>query len=433
MTDMDNETFISADSPGGAGEFAKNIAECDQKSIGELAFAPYNIFLQTLPKIKKALGTENVEIFFRGAGLPMSHNSKPHLMDTVVSVHNNEGLPIIVRRRLHDTSASHHVPSVEGFVIHSCRKDPNVIYASFCTKDRDESNWDCIVVPKGSVFRLVRLGRAARKEKDQQEPPVLDEAFRESILNHTIRVLDHKKEMKRHGVKINRGVILNGLPGNGKTMMCRYIRHLCNQKGIHYRTVSAQEILRAFSNDESLDELFSSGTIIFFDDIDIDFFNRSRDGKMACSILSAMDGMSTDAGHTIRIFTTNEDIADLDSAFTRPGRIDKSFKFPVPTRELRRELITTRWSKEVLEYLNEDSGLRRSGFITTHEIQSNLDMLLDDSDGYSFADLESIKTMMVTNKIVAGKGFDLCQALADIKLSKEDLTKSTSLGFGKQG
>ena len=63
-------------------------------------------------------------------------------------------------------------------------------------------------------------------------------------------------------------------------------------------------------------------------------------GKMACSLLTAMDGMS-EGGHLVRIFTTNESVEELDPAFTRPGRIDRCITLDKPDQDLRRQLIQT--------------------------------------------------------------------------------------------
>jgi hypothetical protein len=56
-------------------------------------------------------------------------------------------------------------------------------------------------------------------------------------------------------------------------------------------------------------------TVKFFDDIDVAYLDRKKgNGKMACSMLTAMDGMREDE-NLVRIFTTNEPVEELDPAF----------------------------------------------------------------------------------------------------------------------
>ena len=215
------------------------------------------------------------------------------------------------------------------------------------------------------------------------------------------------KEISHYGVKIKRGLILDGPPGNGKTMLCRYIQRLCSHNNINYSIVTASDIDNAFK-DQALNDLFIQSTVTFFDDIDIEYMNRDKgNGKMACSLLTAMDGMS-DSGHLVRIFTTNETVESLDKAFIRPGRIDKRITLELPDDNLRRTLIDKYWPKEITDNICVDELIKRT-------------------NRFSFAELESIRTLLVTNKILGNKGWDLDYAFKKHNEQRND--RKSSLGF----
>lgn len=241
---------------------------------------------------------------------------------------------------------------------------------------------------------------------EDNQPPILEEGILEDIVANTVGFLLNSKEIEKYGVRIKRGLILDGEPGNGKSMICRYLQRLCVRHSIDFGIVTAAHIDKAYQ-DQQLTELFHRFKVTFFDDIDISYMNRrTGDGKMATSLLTAMDGMHNDS-HLIRIFTTNERVTDLDPAFTRPGRIDKCISLPRPTEKLRRRLVET-WPAEM-----------RSAVC--------VEKLIGKTDNFSFAELESIRTLLVTNKILGDGKWDLDRAFTDH--SARSLTDNRKVGF----
>jgi ATP-dependent 26S proteasome regulatory subunit len=256
---------------------------------------------------------------------------------------------------------------------------------------------------------MVRLNK---KASEKTKPPILMDGVLEEVVENTVGFLLRSKEIESYGVTVKRGIILDGEPGNGKTMMCRYIQKLCSQNNISWGVVTSADIDGAYE-DKELDSLFRMYTVTFFDDIDVGYMDRKRgNGKMACSLLTAMDGMNTE-GHLVRIFTTNEPVGELDAAFTRPGRIDKAITLTRPDADLRRKLVQQVWPKEIQDAIN-------------------IDELIERSEGYSFAELEAIRTFLVTNKIFADNGWDLDEAFDEFDSRRaEKKRKGTKrVGFG---
>jgi hypothetical protein len=265
-----------------------------------------------------------------------------------------------------------------------------------------------MVVPKGSLMKLKRAAIKLNKLANQNlHAPILAEGLLDLVVRNSIGFLLKAKKIERYGVKIKRGLLLMGEPGNGKTMLCRYIQKLCSQNGIEWGVITSADIDQAYA-DKELNWLFTRYPVSFFDDIDIQYMDRTKgNGKMACSLLTAMDGMF-DSGHLVRIFTTNEEIKDLDPAFTRPGRIDQILSLHKPDKTMRRRLIET-WPEE---------------------IRNNIDIkqCLDRSNDFSFAELEAIRTFLVTNKILGDQTWNLAAAFEEYN-SRRDENQKRGVGF----
>lgn len=269
-------------------------------------------------------------------------------------------------------------------------------------------HWDTryIFVPKKDTFRFLRhVSRTSKLTCVENEMPILADGLLDEIVKNTVGFLLKSESIKRMGVRIRRGIILDGPPGNGKTMACRYIQKLCTQRGIRWGVITSSDIDAAYNN-QSLSELMTKHTVSFFDDIDIGYMDRTKgNGKIACSLLTALDGMES-TGHLVRIFTTNEKVKSLDKAFTRPGRIDRCITFEKPDASLRRKLVET-WPQEVLS-------------------NHNISDIVDKTNGCSFAELESVRTSIVTDLFLGNGKMTIDEAIDKLLFTCET---NRSVGF----
>lgn len=313
------------------------------------------------------------------------------------------GLPHIQRRRLQ-------YPGQIGIGIYLYENflDKDLKYCLYCCRGM-YSDEVYLVVPKGKLLRLKRVAIALNKLANAlTTPPILAEGMLENIIQNTVGFLLKAKKIERYGVKIKRGVLLMGEPGNGKTMLCRHIQKLCSQNGIKWGVITSADIDTAYG-EKTLNDLFTAYTVSFFDDIDIQYMDRSKgNGKMACSLLTAMDGMF-EGGHLVRIFTTNEEIKDIDDAFTRPGRIDKIMILRIPDESMRIRLVDI-WPEEIRDNIDIDDCIKRS-------------------KDYSFAELEAIRTFLVTNKVLGDGSWDLDSAFEEFDSRKDENQKRGICGF----
>lgn len=315
-----------------------------------------------------------------------------------------EGLPLLQKRR-----QQRNANIGTGIVIYENRLDSGIKYALVTMKGQyDDETF--MIIRRDKLFRFRRNAIRLNKEASKiLEVPILPEGVLETVMQNTVSFLLKSKEIEKYGVKIKRGLVLDGPPGNGKTMLCRYIQKLCTQNGINWGVITSADMDEAY-NDKSLSELFQKNTVSFFDDIDVGYMDRGKgNSKMACALLTAMDGMS-DKGHLVRIFTTNEEVSELDPAFIRPGRIDKCITLEKPDAKLRRRLVDTLWPEE---------------------IRNNIDVgkLVEESDDFSFAEMESIRTLLVTNKTLGDGKWDLEKAFNEFDARNTNKNRKGRFGF----
>jgi hypothetical protein len=378
-----------------------------QDNITTQPFAP-DLQAQ-LPRIAQFLGTEPEKLFVINHEMWENDYMQSDWRDRVVGTEGSlNELPFVNMNRSQSTTRGY---LGFGIAYYECRIDPSIRYAvSYLQSNYERESY--LVVEKSKLFRLRRnVARLNSESSKICEQPILPDGLLEEIVRDTVGFILSSKKIEGYGVKIRRGLILDGKPGNGKTLICRHIQKLCSQRGIDWGVVSASEIEEAFAR-KTLNFLFSDHTVTFFDDIDIAYLNRAKNnGKIACSLLSAMDGM-TQGKHLVRIFTTNEPIGELDEAFVRPGRIDKCITLENPTADLRAKLIETVWPAE---------------------LRKNVDVneLVKKSENFSFAELEAIRTFLVTHRVIGDGKWDLDRAFKDFseRNSGPKKRKSKTVGF----
>ena len=365
---------------------------------------PLSEMSRIMPRVAEMLGTKPENLLVMDYDwFPRDYMNSKFRDKIIQTAGPIPGLPHIQANRQNGTGKVGY-----GIYVYRSTLNPDLKYVIFCVKG---SNWDenFLIVEKGKLYRLKRNAILLNKKASEDlKAPVLEEGLLEEVVQNTLGFLLRAKDIEKYGVKIKRGIILGGPPGNGKTMLCRYIQKLCSLNGIRWGVVTSADIDQAYA-DKELTQMFQRWTVTFFDDIDVGYMDRSKgNGKMACSLLTAMDGMF-EGGHLVRIFTTNEEVKELDSAFTRPGRIDKITTLRKPDEGLRRQLIDT-WPKEILDNIDPQSCAQLS-------------------HNFSFAELEAIRGYLVTNKVLGDGEWDMEGAFEEFTERREEDEKIKSLGF----
>lgn len=373
----------------------------------ESSYTLWSDLKRALPSIAEEFGCSLDQLHvmdyhaFPGRFMDTKHRDIPYKLAGLF-----DGMPFVQNQGLHSSGKCGY-----GISFFKNRLYPEVQYAVFLQRG-EWGDQVFVIVRKTQVFLLMRAAsRLTKKANVIKDIPILEDGVLDIVVRSTIGFLKNAKKIEAYGVKIKRGLLLDGPPGNGKTMLCRYIQKLCTERNYRWGVVTAADIDKAYA-DKELTPLFQMYTVTFFDDIDVSYLNRREGaGKMACTLLTAMDGMY-EGGHLVRIFTTNETIDKLDEAFTRPGRIDNIITLEKPNEILRERLIRTVWPKEIVEHID-------------------VDQLVDESYDWSFAELEAIRTYLVTWKVVCGGDWDLNRALDEFAARKKENKKA--MGFAGKG
>ena len=261
-----------------------------------------------------------------------------------------------------------------------------------------------------SLYRFLR--KAGRGHTEDNVRPVMEPEAADRLWNNTIGFLQKgERALKQFGVALKRGVLLHGTPGNGKTMASRWLAASCIEQGLQWRTVTAEsyESARSHGSASCLFQLHEPG-IVFFDDLDGALRSRSDIGMNAdhSTFLSELDGIELNSG-VVYLFTSNAPLDELDPAFRRPGRIDQVIRFGLPSASLRERLIREQWPGAIVQAIN-------------------VDRVIQQTDGFSFAEVDELKKLLVLHYLDT-ETWDWDRAWEEFQARASAGEKSRPLGF----
>lgn len=173
----------------------------------------------------------------------------------------------------------------------------------------------------------------------------LKEAKQEIALK-VIEPNKHPEVFKRFNKKNGGGILLYGVPGTGKTMLAQAIAHEIDAK---FFTVKCSDILSKWVGDaeQNIRNLFEEArkyptSIIFFDEFEAIAPKRDTYStvmkRVVPELLAQIQGFEKNENNLIVIAATNRPW-DIDTAFLRPGRFDRSIYVPLPDEEARETII----------------------------------------------------------------------------------------------
>lgn len=217
----------------------------------------------------------------------------------------------------------------------------------------------------------------------------------ENVLVEVTEIVDYLRfsdVYRRLGARMPRGILLEGPPGNGKTMIAKAIANEANCTFVHasgssfiemYVGTGAARVRQLFAQARA-----NKPAMIFIDEFDaVAGMDRSalnggggdQEYKQTINqLLTELDGFSSDDSIIVIAATNNAE--SLDSAVKRSGRFDRIIHVPLPDEVGRKKLL--------LHYLNK---LPRLGEDIEDEV---IDKIAKDSEGLCAADFKNMVNEM---------------------------------------
>ena len=301
--------------------------------------------------------------------------------------------PHILRRKEQGLIAEYPVFNVQTCrrtLIRHMRAKCNIEYLSLESGDPDYNSYvKLICTKKGELWKLLLW--ANNQTKKSIPKPILDDHVYQSTIVSALRFLKYRKNLKRMNITTNKGILIYGEPGNGKTLITSYLKSIAENKGLIVSVMTEKKILS--------DRFY--GDVIILDDFNID--SLSARNPVADMLLSRMDGPDKEGGK-LYLVTTNE-LTNTDKIlppFLRPGRIDCVVELKRPSEKLRERYVLS-WQLNLSKEASEE--------------------IISRTNGFSFAQLNHIQTEIAMTRM-EGKPVELDNIFKTVSLKLGDNIKA---------
>ena len=271
----------------------------------------------------------------------------------------------------------------------------------------------------GANAKMMNFGKSrAQLANEKDRVTFQDVAGLEEEKSDLEEIVDFLKDPAKYtslGARIPKGVLLEGAPGTGKTLLAKAV---AGEAGVPFYSISGSDFVEMFVGvgASRVRDLFKEAQkqapcIIFIDEIDA--IGKSRDSRYGGGndereqtlnqLLAEMDGFDSSKGLFILAATNRPEV--LDKALLRPGRFDRRIIVDKPDLKGRIDTLKVH-SKDVL--MDDTVDLEAIGLATSGAVGSDLANMINEA---------AIAAVKDGRKVVSQK--DLFEAVEVVIAGKE--------------